>query len=329
MSPSRRLRSVLDSLRPLRPSWLADVNPTSLASLLAFLERLRERLPALSPRAGWLWYTLACFGFFLLLTFPTEPLLRRVLVSVSRESAVRMHYAEGGWRWGTGWVLRDLTIESPLTRGTALRLSRLTLRPSLIGLLSSQLLPLTFSADLYGGTCSGTVRQEAVGVGVHFALQQMRLDLLPVPAPWRQGQVAGSLTADGEFQGNPADIQSVRGTFTLTLIGDALRAGTGARLPLPALQTVQAHLRATLAGGRLDIAELRLSADGAEAHAQGALTLRTPLTRSVLDLQLTTHITGSPPPALTSLLSLLPAVPGTTGERRASITGSLAAPVVR
>lgn len=329
MSPSLRLRSVLASLRSLRPLWLADASTTSLAPPLAFLGRLRERLPALSSRVGWLLYTLACFGLFLLLTFPADLLLRRVIVSATRESAVRVHYAEGDWSWGSGWVLQDLTIENPSTKGTALRLSRLTLRPSLIGLLYNQPLPLTFSADLYGGTVSGTVRQEAAGVDVQFALRRIGLDLLPFPAPWGQGRVTGSVAVDGELQGNPADIQSVRGTFTLTLTDGALPAGAVARLSLPALQTIRAHVRAALAGGRLEVSELRLNADGAEAHAQGAVTLRAPLTRSVLDLQLTTRLTGSPPPALTTLISLLPAVPGVPGERRASITGSLAAPVVQ
>jgi len=93
---------------------------------------------------------------------------------------------------------------------------------------------------------------------------------------------------------------------------------------------VQASLRASLASGRLEITELRLNADGVEALLQGGIALRTPIARSGLDLQLTAKsTTDSPRPALKTLLALLPMSQTAPDERRASITGSLAAPVVR
>ena len=326
MSPLPLLQSALGSLRSLRPAWSANWGATPLGRL----GRLGERLPMLSSRTGWLFYTLACFVFFVVLTFPSGVFLPRLVTSMTQGSGMRVGYGEGDCTWLGGCVLRDLRFESPPLGVTGVQLSRLTLQPSLIGLLfSSQPWPLTFSAELYGGACAGTVRQVVGGISTQLALHHIALDQWPFPAPWGQGRVAGSVTAAGDLLGNPADLYSLQGTFTVTLTDGGLRAGTLNGFPVPALQTVQAHLRASLAAGRLEISELQLSADGVEASLQGGITLRTPVARSGLDLQLTTNITGSLPPALKTFLSLLPASQTATGERRASISGSLAAPVVR
>jgi type II secretion system protein N len=223
-----------------------------------------------------------------------------------------------------------MTLESPFLRGSAVQLSRLILHPSLWGLfVGGQPWPLVFAADGYNGTATGTLQQVIGGMSAQFALRHLALDQLPLPAPWGQGRAGGSVTADGDFLGNPADLYSLQGTLAATLTDGALRAGSINGFPLPALQTVQVYLRASLAAGRLEISELRLSADGVEASLQGGITLRTPIARSGLDLQLTTNVSGSPPPTLKIFLSLFPASSTTAGERRASISGSLAAPVVQ
>jgi type II secretion system protein N len=320
------LQSALGSLRSLRPSWPATLS----AGVFGRLGGFAGRLPLLSPRTGWLLYTAACFVFFVVLTFPAEVLLHRLIASVPREAGVHARYVEGNCAWLEGCILRDLTLEGPFLRGTTVQLSRLTLRPSLWGLfVGGQPWPLAFNTEGYNGTCSGTLRQVIGGMSTQFALRHLALEQLVLPTPWGQGRVGGSVTVDGDFSGNPADLYSLQGTVMATLTDGILRAGTLNGFPIPALQTVQIHLRASLAAGRLEISELRLSADGVEASLQGGVTLRTPMARSGLDLQLTTSTTSSPPPALGALLSLLPASQTIPGERRASISGSLAAPVVR
>jgi type II secretion system protein N len=326
MSPLPLLQSVLGSLRSLRPLWAAN----SEVDVFGRLGRLGGRLPVLSSRTSWLLYTLTCFVFFVVLTFPSGVLLQRLVTSVPRESGVRARYVEGDCTWLEGCVLRDLTLESPLFGGSAVQLSRLTLHPSWWGLVfGGQPWPLGFNADGYNGTFSGTMRQVVGGMSGQLALRHLALDQLLLPAPWGSGRIAGSMTADGDFLGNSADLYSLQGTLTVTLTDGVLRAGTVSGFPVPALQTVQAQLRASLAAGRLEISELQLSADGVEVSLQGGITLRTPITRSGLDLQLTTKFTGSPPPALKTILSLLPAFQTASGERRAVISGSLAAPVVQ
>lgn len=323
MLPSPQLRSARASLRTRLSAWLVDLG----SPLLVWFGRLRAQVSACPAWIGWFLYTVVCFGLFVVLTFPFDLLLQRVIVALNQDSPIRVRYAHGEWTWDQGWVLHDLVVQGPATSLATLRLSRLTLQPTLTGLLSNQPFPLTFSAEVFGGTVKGTLRRNASGFAAEFALHQLALDRWPFLVSW--GQVAGHVSAEGRFQGNPADLTSVHGTVSVTLTNGALQAGTIARYPLPTLQTVHGHLRATLTGGRLEIADLELTADGVRASVHGGVVLRTPLTRSILDLQLTAQITGSPPRSLTALLSLLPAAAGTKDERRASITGFLAAPVVR
>ncbi|HEV8716254.1 MAG TPA: type II secretion system protein GspN [Candidatus Binatia bacterium] len=288
------------------------------------------RLPLPSSRLGWALYTLACFICFVVLTFPADVLLQRLVASVPREAGVRARYGEGKCAWFAGCVLRDLTLEGPALRGAAVQLSHLTLRPSLWGLfIGGQPWPLAFDTEGYNGTCRGTLRQVIGGLSGQFALRHLALEQLVLPAPWGQGRVGGSVSAEGDFLGNPADLYSLQGTFTATLTDGVLRAGAVNGFPVPAVQTVQLHLRVSLAAGRVEISELRVTADGVEVSLRGGITLRTPVARSGLDLQLTTSVTSSPSPAVKTLLSLLPASQTASGERRAAITGSLAAPIVR
>jgi type II secretion system protein N len=164
---------------------------------------------------------------------------------------------------------------------------------------------------------------------VQFSGRQLALEHWPLPAPLSQGRLRGSVTVDGDLRGNFTDPFSLQGTLTLAITDGAISAGVLGGFPLPAVQSVQTHLRAVLVPGRLEIAELKLNTDGIDTTLKGTITLRTPFARSELALQLTTKTTGSPPPALNALISFLPAVPGMPGEHRALLTGTLVTPVIR
>jgi type II secretion system protein N len=282
-------------------------------------------------------YGVVSFAGFLLLTFPAELVLQRVVASLEQSAAVRVRYRTGEWSWSQGWTLRDLTIEKTGVL-PPVRLSRATLSPSLFGLLRARSFPLTFSANLYGGTGHGTIERKGTTVSIQFGVDQMALDQWPFPAPGGQGKIAGTLTAEGTVQGEPADVSplssfsslsSWAGNLTATITNGSLKAGTIAKFPLPTLHNIQARAQATIQQGRVEVSGLTVEADGVEASLQGFIALRLPLEWSTLDLQLTTRQTGNPPPALATLLAFLPAVPGAQGERRATITGTLAAPVMK
>jgi type II secretion system protein N len=290
---------------------------------------LRAWLPAFVVRNGWLWYGLVCFVVFFLLTFPSGLLLQRLSDSLTRGTGVQIRYAEGELTWRGGCVLRDVTIETAALRATPVQLTRLTVQPALLSLLWGQAFPLTFATDLYGGTLTGRLWQHGTEHGVHFSLHQLVLGLLPLPAPWGQGRVTGQVTTNGDVQGNLAAFSSLQGSVSVTVDEGALPAGMIGKIPLPALHRFQIQLRARLTGGQLEVSELALNTEGVEAHARGVVSVRTPFSRSELDLQLLTRVTGSPPPAVAALVSFLPPSATTPGERRAAISGSVAAPVVK
>jgi len=318
---------------PLRRGRFALINywsqPLSGRAIRTLSGYLRAWLPAFVVRKGWLWYSLICFVVFLFLTFPSGLLLQRLSDSLTRGTGVQIRYAEGELTWRGGCVLRDVTIETASLHATPVQLTRLTVQPALLSLLWGQAFPLAFDTNLYGGTLTGSLWQQGTEHGGHFSLHQLVLGLLPLPAPWGQGRVTGHVTANGDVQGNPAAFSSLQGSVSATLDEGALQAGMVGKIPFPALRRFQIHLRARLTDGRLEISELVLNTEGVEAHARGVVSVRTPFSRSGLDLQLLTRVTGSPPPALAALVSVLPPSATTPGERRAAISGSVAAPVMK
>ena len=318
----------MSPLPPLPSTPDSEVALSETSAVPAMLV-LRRWTPPFSPRFGWGLYTLLCFGVFLFLTFPVDILLQRVMVSTTRGTPLRVRYAQGELNWHGAGVVHDMTIEQADTNLPAFRLNRLTVQPSWLGLLFGRPLPLAFQADLYGGTISGTVKQSTEGLKTHLVVQRLNLALLPLPLPGKPGGLKGFLTGSGDVSGDLSQVFSLKGALELNLSEGALSAGVLGKVPVPPFQSLQGKLRTVIRDGRLNISDLVLTGDGIEARVQGTLTLGTPLPRSGLDFQLTAKTIGSPPPPLVALLSLLPVSPNMPGERRATISGSLATPVMR
>lgn len=310
--------SILDNDAPL-----SEVTATTLSPVWRRWTRLS------SARMGWGVYTLLCFAVFLFLTFPVDVVLQRVISSVTRGTPVHIHYSQGELTWYGAALVRDVRVEQRGASLPPLRVSRLLVHPSWLGLLWGSPFPLAFQADLYGGTINGTAEHSPNGVKTTLTARRMNLALLPIPGAEKSGGLKGILTGSGEVSGDFSQIFSLQGALELNVSEGSLQPGALGQLPVPPLQSVRGNLRANLRDGRVNITDVTLMVDGIEARAQGALVLSTPLPRSGLDLQLTTKVVGPAPPALTALVSLLPISPNTPGERRATISGSLAAPVMR
>jgi type II secretion system protein N len=289
----------------------------------------RRWTPSFSVRFGWGLYTAICFAIFLFLTLPADILLQRVIITTTRGTPLHVRYELGELTWSGAVVMRDMTIEQRETNLPALKVTRLVVRPSWLSLLFGQLFPLTFQADLYGGAINGMVEQGQKGCKVTLTAQHLNLALLPIPTTGQPGGLKGLLTGNGELSGDLSQIFSLQGALELNVSEGSLQAGALGKLPVPPLQSMHGNLRANIRDGRVNIADFTLAGDGVEVRTQGTLTLSTPLPYSGLELQLAAKTVGSPPPTLTALLSLLPASPHTPGERRAMISGSLAAPVMR
>lgn len=318
MSPSQPLPSTPD-----RSGALAETTATALALVW------RRWVPLLSARFGWGFYTTICFAVFLFLTFPVESLLQRVIISATRGTQLYIRYAQGELTWGGAAIVRDVTLEKQDTNLPLLKLTRLAVRPSWLRLPFGQPLPLAFQADLYDGTVDGTVEQSQEGVRTKLTMQRLNLARFPAPTTGKLGGLKGFLTGSSDVSGDFSQIFSLQGALELSVAEGSLPAGTVGKFPVPPLHSIRGNLRASVRDGRVSIADVTLTGDGIEARAQGTITLSTPLRHSGLELQLTAKTVGSPPPPLTALLSLLSVSPNTPGERRATLSGSLAAPVMR
>jgi type II secretion system protein N len=293
----------------------------------SLLLRVRKAALRFSGRVGWTLYTVVSCFFFLVLTFPTDLLLQRVVSGATRGTQVRVHYAQGELTWWGSCRLREVEVAT----GTApvVKIAYLTIRPSLIGLMFGRPWPLSFTANLYGGTLSGSVTLDASEQSVRMTAQHLDLRLLPLPGINKGGEVHGLLSGEGEVRGNMADLFSLQGQVTLTVAEGALRAGAVSGFPLPSLSSAGAQLRATVKKGLVDIADFTLQADNVEARLSGSVLLVTPLPMSTLNLQMTAKAPDNTASPLKMLISLLPAPPDASGVRRASISGSLAAPILR
>lgn len=317
---------------PLWQSALASVRSIKGASdetvmLAASPDARHSRPSARFARLLWISYGLVSFVFFLLLTFPTDLLLQQVVAALEQTTSLQIRYKVGQWTWGRGWILEDITLDRTAT--APIQLTRVTLRPSWFRLLYGQPFPLAFSARVYGGDAQGTLQRTGSTFDIRFTLDQLSLARWPFPDPWGQGRISGNLTLNGALQGEGMDINAWSGSLSAVIAEGSLKAGNVDGFPVPTLQTAQVQARATLKDGRVEISDLTLTADGVTAQLQGAITARFPLEWSLLDLRLTTQTVGSPPPPLAMLVSLLPAVPGSPSERRATITGTFTAPVVK
>ena len=246
---------------------------------------------------------------------------------MARKISVQIQYDHGELTWRGGCRLHAVVIKNG--PGPAVRMTNVTVHPSLLGLIIGRPWPLTFTVDLYGGTLNGTVSLDADGQKVQFVAHRLELGLLPLPEAVTAGEVQGNLSGEGEVEGNVANLFSLRGQVSLTLADGALREGKIANFPVPSLAFIEGRLRATVKNGVLEIPDFLLHADNAEAHLQGTITMNTPLPQSGLNFQLTAKTTGNTPSPLTILLSMLPSSPNTSGERRASISGSFASPILR
>ena len=287
-------------------------------------------LPARSPRLWWSLYTFACFLVFLLFTFPVDIVLQRVIAAATRGTPVRVRYAQGELGWRGAVIVRSVTIEHLDSYVPPLKLTQLTLQPSWLRLLFGHPLPLAFQADLYGGTLGGTITHGVEGFKGSFFVQRLNLALLPTPAPGKPGSLKGLLTGSGNVQGDFSQPLALQGVLELALADGALQPGALGKIPLPTFQSLHGTLRAAMQpSGRVTLSDVIVTGDGIEARLSGSLALVTPFPRSSLELQLTTKVVGAPPPTLVALVSLLPVSPHVPGERRATISGTFAAPMMR
>ena len=277
---------------------------------------------------GWGAYTLGCFIVFVVWTFPTQVILDRAVVSLADTAEVYMDYQHGTIVWPGQAVFHEVAMTSPSWAAfPSLQLSRLAVTPSLLGMVRNSPLPLRLEVSGYGGEGWATIDQIADKVSVEFMLRRLELGRLLLSPVQEKSLIDGHLTLEGSVEGKPQDLFTLSGPVTMQISDGAVPENTFQGIRLPALQTLAANFEVEFSQGQVLVHSATLVTDGVEARVQGTIRLKTPLSESRLNLELQVKKTGTPPPALASLISLLPG--SATAGGRASMRGVLGAPRVR
>ena len=255
----------------------------------------------------------AVFTVVLMLTFPTELLMRRAVESLTPAGGPRLVF-EHAWLRPWGLHVEKLALERP--DGTALAdADWLTLTPSLTGLahgLTGR--PWRARLGAWGGTLDATLDREgsqdsvvlvwkdldvarsALVAGVSGVMEG-RATVRPPPAPGE----GYAIVRQGSWQG-----------------ASVLVPGVGVLHADPAI------VRWALRGNLLTLGMIELSGPELRVTGTGTVQLAEPLGNSLLDLDLALASGPDAPPVLLDVVERLPPASATT--RRLVIGGTLDAP---
>ena len=103
----------------------------------AAVEQAWRQVRKWQPRfGGWGLYTALCFLIGLLVTFPSEVVVRRLVWSMTQHTPLQVRYESGDLSFPGIVVFQELEVKSATgARIVPLRFTELSLNPSLIGLL--------------------------------------------------------------------------------------------------------------------------------------------------------------------------------------------------
>ncbi len=305
------------------------------------------RLPSLHlPRpqlsldwlAGWggrrtilyLGYTAILFMAFLLLTFPHEMLIRRVLSSIS-QGPVAVDFTGANFAWLNGYELTGMRIGPGTEDGQApyQECSRLWVRPALAALVRGQIYDLLLQAELYGGTAEGEVQMTDGGMQGTLHWKDLNVGRYrTLTALLDEGQLAGRVSGSLGFERHGAKLDAMQSTGELTLEGAALTAAKISGFPVPDLHLRQTKLKFVIRGGRVEIQDLQATGD-VDLQASGYIVLHEPVQDSIINLRTTIQQSLATPDAVKTLVGLIPRAPGSKPDAPMMITGTLGQPHVR
>lgn len=306
------------------------------------LPRLRLRFPR--PSFDWLGgvlnrtvmlytaFTGALFVIFLIINFPHDVVVRRVLSQIDL-SPVELDFNSARFAWYRGYELQGIRLSeagAPDNTPPLLECTWLDVRPDLVGLLRGGLSGMSWDGELYGGSASGdwTVTPKGGGSGqVQFSnLQLGRYRILTAELDEGQlnGQVSGNFTV--QLGANRSSSQ-VAGQVTVkrpALTGAKIKGFT-----VPDLQFAQINGKLSLKGDRLELQEVQASGDQLNVQLSGQIVLREPRETSTLNLRATVQPSAATPDALKTLIALIPRRPNAPPDAPVLITGTFASPQFR
>jgi len=297
----------------------------------------RLRLPRLSlggPGARltvlYVGYTTVLFVVFLLITFPHDILVRRLLSSVGTAGR-DIEFSSVNFAWWKGYQIDGLRVGSPAADGDApvFEVSHFWIRPAVSQLVRGNPYAVQVSADLYGGSADGDVSMKNGVLGGTLQWRGLSLNRYPMlTALLEEGQLAGRFSGAVSFETRLANPSSGQAAGEISIDGAGVTAAKWAGFTVPDVSLKQTRVKFKLSPGRLEVQELTASGD-ISVQASGQINLKEPLPQSVLSLRATILQTATTPDALKAALALIPHAPGAKLDAPVNIAGTLGSPRFR
>lgn len=257
-----------------------------MSVLAKFSTLLREK-----RWARWLAYSAfswAVFSISLYLTFPSDQVKERLVQAAQANAGIRLRVESVGLAFPPGLTLRDsyLVLREPdpeAQKGAvAIHLSRLTVRPSLLGLLTGKP-ALSFDARLWDGSLHGKAGKN--DEGSHVKLHAKGLDLSQSVLGAIGLQASGKVD---ELSLHAAGPRLREMTGELTIRGSDLVLEGGAvnefELPRVALGTLEGKI--AIGEGRAEIETFQAEGEDISATVEGSIRLADRLSLATLQTKL-------------------------------------------
>jgi len=290
-----------------------------------------EWLGALGSRRLWLYvaYTVVLFLVFLVVTFPHDMLIRRVVGAVNGGSG-RVQFTDARFAWHRGYEVDGIRVAGADDGATPLlEVSRFWVRPSLPALLRGNPYAAQVQADLYGGTAEGDLNLTAGTLTGDMSWQAVDLGRYrTLTSLLQDGQITGRLSGHVEFENRGNGIEGAQGGGDVVIDGAALQGVKVEGFTIPDLTFKQVRLKFTLRSGRVEVQELVASGD-VSLQGSGQVVLRNPIQESALNLRATILPTATTPDGVKAMISLIPRPPGSKPDAPLTVTGTLLRPRVR
>jgi len=278
-------------------------------------------------------YTFVLFIAFLLVNFPHNVIVQRVLRSVDLQSqGMRLDVGDTRFAWWRGYELQHVRL-GPLDPELPpfVELNSLFVRPGLDGLLKGRLNSAHLLGLLYGGAVDANL---AANDGVQRAtvtIDRLQLERYPGLANLLQeGTVSGLLSGVITIENRAGEAADTHAAGELSLDKASVANAKVGIFTLPSLRFDKTGMKFSAQGGRLDVQEFEATGPDVRLSISGQIALREPLYDSVLNLKLTALPTATSAEDVKNLLALLPPPPkGAKPDTPHVISGTLARPRVR
>jgi len=269
------------------------------------------------------------FLVFLLVTFPHEMVLRRLVNHLNR-GPLGLSFGTAGIAPLKGYELGGFRIGGDEEGQTpVLETSKVWIRPQFGELLRGNPYAMSITSELYGGTLEGSVAYKDGGIAGTLEWKDLNIGRYrALTSQLEEGEIAGRLSGNVTFDARGQNFQQGQANGDIELNGAALTKAKINGWPIPDLQLKQTRAKFKVSGGRLDLTDLTSSGD-VSLQGSGQILLKEPVGESSLNLRATITATPQTPDVLKAAIALIPRPQGSKPDAPVTITGTLSRPRLR